>query len=48
MMERGRQVRLMTRTHFSEEIQEGRLNLSEIDDEGYYVDENGRRIKDGR
>ncbi|MBW3069555.1 hypothetical protein GZ998_08575 [Actinomyces sp. 594] len=45
MMKRGRQVRLMTREHFAEEIQDGRLNFSEIDDEGYYVDEDGNRIE---
>ncbi|CED90012.1 hypothetical protein [Actinomyces succiniciruminis] len=46
MMKRGRQVRLMTREHFAEEIQDGRLNFSEIDDEGYYVDEDGNRIEE--
>ncbi|PHP53684.1 hypothetical protein [Actinomyces ruminis] len=46
MMKRGRQVRLMTREHFAEEIQDGRLSFSEIDDEGYYVDEDGKRIEE--
>lgn len=46
MMKRGRQVRLMTREHFAEEIQDGRLSFSEIDDEGYYVDEDGNRIEE--
>lgn len=46
MMRRGRQVRLMTREHFAEEIEDGRLNFSEIDDEGYYVDEDGNRIEE--
>ncbi|MBM6980489.1 MAG: hypothetical protein I3J03_12365 [Actinomyces succiniciruminis] len=46
MMKRGRQVRLMTREHFAEEIQDDRLNFSEIDDEGYYVDEDGNRIEE--
>ncbi|RAX23166.1 MULTISPECIES: hypothetical protein [unclassified Actinomyces] len=46
MMKRGRQVRLMTREHFAEEIQDGRLSFQEIDDEGYYVDEDGNRIEE--
>lgn len=45
MMKRGRQVRLMTREHFAEEIQDGRLSFQEIDDEGYYIDEDGNRIE---
>ncbi|QHO90527.1 hypothetical protein CWT12_03100 [Actinomyces sp. 432] len=45
MMKRGRQVRLMTGEHFAEEIQDGRLSFQEIDDEGYYVDEDGNRIE---
>lgn len=46
MMKRGRQVRLMTHEHFAEEIQDGRLSFQEIDDEGYYIDEDGNRIKE--
>lgn len=45
MMKRSRQVRLMTHEHFSEEIQDGRLSFPGIDDEGYYVDEDGNRIE---
>lgn len=45
MMKRSRQVRLMTREHFADEIQDGRLSFSEIDAEGNYVDEDGNRIE---
>ena len=46
MRERGRQTRLMTREHFTEEIADGRMTLHPIDDEGYYLDEDGNRIDD--
>ena len=46
MKERGRQTRLMTREHFAEEIADGRMNFRPIDDEGYYLDEDGNRIED--
>ncbi|SHE24891.1 hypothetical protein [Actinomyces glycerinitolerans] len=46
MMRRTRQVRLMTREHFAEEIQDGRLSFQEVDDEGYYIDEDGNRIEE--
>ena len=46
MKERGRQTRLMTREHFAEEIAEGRMTFRPIDDEGYYLDEDGNRIED--
>ena len=46
MKERGRQTRLMTREHFAEEIADGRMNFCPIDDEGYYLDEDGNRIED--
>ena len=44
--ERGRQTRLMTREHFTEEIADGRMTLNPIDDEGYYLDEDGNRIEE--
>ena len=46
MKEHGRQTRLMTREHFAEEIADGRMNFRPIDDEGYYLDEDGNRIED--
>ena len=46
MKERGRQPRLMTREHFAEEITDGRMIFRPIDDEGYYLDEDGNRIED--
>ena len=46
MKERGRQTRLMTRDHFAEEIADGRMTFRPIDDEGYYLDEDGNRIED--
>ena len=46
MKERGRQTRLMTREHFTEEIADGRMTFRPIDDEGYYLDEDGNRIED--
>ena len=46
MKERGRQTRLMTREHFAEEITDGRMTFHPIDDEGYYLDEDGNRIED--
>ena len=46
MKERGRQTRLMTREHFAEEIADGRMTFRPIDDEGYYLDEDGHRIED--
>ena len=46
MRERGRQTRLMTREHFTEEIADGRMTLHPIDDEGYYLDEDGNRIEE--
>ena len=46
MRERGRQTRLMTREHFTEEIADGRMTLHPIDDEGYYLDEDGNRVED--
>ena len=46
MKERGRQTRLMTREHFAEEIADGRMTFRPIDDEGYYLDEDGNRIED--
>ena len=46
MKERGRQTRLMTREHFAEEITDGRMIFRPIDDEGYYLDEDGNRIED--
>ena len=46
MKERGRQTRLMTREHFAEEIADGRMSFRPIDDEGYYLDEDGNRIED--
>ena len=48
MKERGRQTRLMTREHFAEEIADGRMNFRPIDDEGYYLDEDGNRIETDR
>ncbi|TFH52576.1 hypothetical protein E4J66_07265 [Actinomyces viscosus] len=44
MKERAHQTRLMTREHFAEEIAEGRMTFRPIDDEGYYLDEDGNRI----
>ena len=46
MKERGRHTRLMTREHFAEEITDGRMTFHPIDDEGYYLDEDGNRIED--
>ena len=46
MKERGRHTRLMTREHFAEEIADGRMIFRPIDDEGYYLDEDGNRIED--
>ena len=46
MKERGRQTRLMTRDHFAEEIADGRMTFRPIDDEGYYLDEDGNRVED--
>ena len=46
MRERGRRTRLMTRDHFAEEIADGRMTFRPIDDEGYYLDEDGNRIDD--
>lgn len=46
MKERGRQTRLMTGEHFAEEIADGRMTFRPIDDEGYYLDEDGNRIED--
>ena len=46
MKERGRQTRLMTREHFAEEIADGRMTFRPIDDEGYYLDEDGNRIEE--
>ena len=46
LKERGRKVRIMTREHFAEEIADGRMNFCPIDDEGYYLDEDGNRIED--
>jgi len=46
MRERGRRTRLMTRDHFAEEIADGRMTFRPIDDEGYYLDEDGNRIED--
>ena len=46
MKERGRHTRLMTREHFAEEIADGRMTFRPIDDEGYYLDEDGNRIED--
>ena len=46
MRERGRQTRLMTREHFTEEIADGRMTLHPTDDEGYYLDEDGNRIEE--
>ena len=46
MKERGRKVRIMTREHFAEEIADGRMTFRPIDDEGYYLDEDGNRIED--
>ena len=48
MKERGRQTRLMTRDHFAEEIADGRMTFRPIDDEGYYLDEDGNRIETGQ
>ena len=45
MKERGRQTRLMTREHFTEEIADGRMTFRPIDDEGYYLDEDGNHIE---
>ncbi|MDU0349448.1 hypothetical protein [Actinomyces sp. MRS3W] len=44
MMKRSRKMRLMTQEHFAEEIQDGHLSFPDVDDEGYYVDEDGNRI----
>ena len=46
MKEHGRQTRLTTREHFAEEIADGRMTFRPIDDEGYYLDEDGNRIED--
>ena len=46
MKERGRKVRIMTREHFAEEIADGRMTFRAIDDEGYYLDEDGNRIEE--
>ena len=46
MKERCRHTRLMTREHFAEEIADGRMTFRPIDDEGYYLDEDGNRIED--
>ena len=46
MKERGRQTRLMTREHVAEEIADGRMTFHPIDDEGYYLGEDGNRIVD--
>ena len=46
MKERCRHTRLMTREHFAEEITDGRMTFHPIDDEGYYLDEDGNRIED--
>ena len=46
MKERGRHTRLMTREHFAGEIADGRMTFRPIDDEGYYLDEDGNRIED--
>lgn len=46
MKERGRHTRLMTREHFAKEITDGRMTFHPIDDEGYYLDEDGNRIED--
>ena len=48
MKERGRQTRLMTREHFAEEIADDRMTFRPIDDEGYYLDEDGNRIETDR
>ena len=48
LKERGRKVRIMTREHFAEEIADGRMNFRPIDDEGYYLDEDGNRIETDR
>ena len=44
--ERSRRTRLMTREHFAEEISDGRMTFRPIDDEGYYLDEDGKRIEE--
>ena len=46
LKERGRKVRIMTRKHFAEEIADGRMTFRPIDDEGYYLDEDGNRIEE--
>ena len=46
LKERGRKVRMMTRKHFAEEIADGRMTFRAIDDEGYYLDEDGNRIEE--
>ena len=46
LKERGRKVRMMTREHFAEEIADGRMTFRAIDDEGYYLDEDGNRIEE--
>ena len=46
MKERGHQTLLMTRKHFAEEIADGRMTFRAIDDEGYYLDEDGNRIEE--
>ena len=46
LKERGRKVRMMTREHFAEEIADGRMTFRPIDDEGYYLDEDGNRIEE--
>ena len=48
LKERGRKVRIMTREHFAEEIADGRMTFRPIDDEGYYLDEDGNRIETDR
>ena len=44
--ERSRRTRLMTREHFAEESSDGRMTFRPIDDEGYYLDEDGKRIEE--
>ena len=36
----------MTREHFAEESSDGRMTFRPIDDEGYYLDEDGKRIEE--
>ena len=37
---------MMTREHFAEEIADGRMTFRPIDDEGYYLDEDGNRSEE--